>query len=676
MNILYIATLMCFVLRAEAGTVYVSPQGDDSFAGTAAKPFATLNRAVSGLNAGDTCIIGGGVYRESVTLNKSGTPEQPITLKAHLKELVVIDGCDPLELDWKRSRGNIYVAKCPDEITQLFSGKNLLSEARWPNMNRQQQWDEEKRYARTGKGSAIGSIIHDGLATSGLDLSGCRINVRIGKGQCLTTRDVTEHTAGSREIKYDVTALQIPTARHFLREDLDPSKIKRFGLHNNRFYLEGGISLVDTEGEWAWDSKKKELYFYAPAGVHPSKTKLYFKKRKIGMSAVKRSHIRVQGITFRGCAINFEACSDCEVDSIRSFHPTQQQYFSTLADREKKPDAQAGAVNLFSGSRISVRNSLFAYALKDGVVLDGSEMVLENSVIHDADLIGEHGYAGLKMVSSSKTNPCIVRNNTIYNCGAVGIRMHRYATQCAYNEVFNTGMFCHDVSAFYLPIYGDGSVISHNWSHDNSGMAYRVDNAGKDITFHHNVAWNNGSGVKLQGVDFNVFNNTILDEQPTSSMMFVVEPRKGDPVPEFLGSKVKNNIGYFFNIRDRAKGWIPITNSNDVSNNIRLTPSVKSLSDLNGRFRTRMTGWDNFERVKPDQVFKSVPSGELDIVPLKGTAGAYEPAGEFWVPGASWLPDGLKKPKTVQQATKLAENLGKTKNKGAPALDERVKSNL
>ncbi len=54
------------------------------------------------------------------------------------------------------------------------------------------------------------------------------------------------------------------------------------------------------------------------------------------MSAVNRSHIRVQGITFRGCAIKFEACSDCEVDSIRSFHPTQQQYFSTLEDREKK----------------------------------------------------------------------------------------------------------------------------------------------------------------------------------------------------------------------------------------------------------------------------------------------------------------------------------------------------
>ena len=685
---LYILALMCSISVAEAATVYVSPQGDDASAGTKSKPYATLNRAVAELNAGDTCIVRGGIYRERVEFIKSGSAELPITVRAQEGEAVVVDGCDPLVLDWQVFHGNVYVAKCPFDIAQLFAGEKLLTEARWPNMNLEQCWDEEKRYARTGEGSEIGTIIHEGLAERHLDLNGCRVNIRIGKGQNLATRDVLDYVAGAKEIQYDMTALEIPTPSHFLREDLDPAKLKRFGLDNNRFYLEGGVSLIDTAGEWAWDAKKQELYLYAPDGVDPSSLDLNYKNRKIGFWADGRSHIQVEGITFRGCAIQFKGCSNCLFDSIQSFHPTAQRYFSTKADREKRTDDQAGAVNFFSGSRIQVRNSLFENALKDGVVLDGGEITIENSVVHDACLIGEHGYAGIKIVSGDRHKPSFVRSNTVYNCGAVGIRMHKYATRCEYNNVFNTGMYCHDVSAFYLPIYGYGSVFSHNWSHDNSGIAYRVDNKGKDITFHHNVAWNNASGMKLQGVGFDVFNNTILVDQPTASMMFVIDSKEDASFKTF-DSRVNNNITYFLNIRDRSKGWIPISDSDEVSNNIRLAPGANSLSAVNGRFRTRMVGWKDFERVDPAQVFMNVSDDELDLRPATGSicdagrggkypgyVGAYEPEGAFWVPGASWMPDGLKQPQTIQKATDLAWDLAEKAREDTKDLDDRVKSNI
>ncbi len=61
----------------------------------------SIGEAVSQLATGDTIIIHGGVYREQVTVEQSGTAEKPITIQAGSGELVVVTGSDRLT-KWQR----------------------------------------------------------------------------------------------------------------------------------------------------------------------------------------------------------------------------------------------------------------------------------------------------------------------------------------------------------------------------------------------------------------------------------------------------------------------------------------------------------------------------------------------------------------------------------------------
>jgi hypothetical protein len=65
----------------------------------------SINKAVSNLSAGDTLIIHGGVYREQVIIEQSGTSEKPITIKAGDGELVVLTGADRIT-QWQKINSN------------------------------------------------------------------------------------------------------------------------------------------------------------------------------------------------------------------------------------------------------------------------------------------------------------------------------------------------------------------------------------------------------------------------------------------------------------------------------------------------------------------------------------------------------------------------------------------
>lgn len=66
-------------------------RGDDAAAGTREHPWRTITRGVSGLEPGETLVIRGGVYYETVRLSRQGTASAPITLTAFPGEVVVID---------------------------------------------------------------------------------------------------------------------------------------------------------------------------------------------------------------------------------------------------------------------------------------------------------------------------------------------------------------------------------------------------------------------------------------------------------------------------------------------------------------------------------------------------------------------------------------------------------
>ena len=95
-----VALLLLPLASLHAAELHVAPKGNDANPGTEAKPFATIQAGVNKLQPGDTLLIHGGVYRETVTFPASGAEGQPITVKATPGEKVVVTGCDPVT-DWQ-----------------------------------------------------------------------------------------------------------------------------------------------------------------------------------------------------------------------------------------------------------------------------------------------------------------------------------------------------------------------------------------------------------------------------------------------------------------------------------------------------------------------------------------------------------------------------------------------
>lgn len=78
---------------ATARTLYVAPDGDDANSGLSREQaWKTVTRAADSTRAGDTVLIAGGVYVETVRVRSSGSPGKPVTFKALPGEKVIFDG--------------------------------------------------------------------------------------------------------------------------------------------------------------------------------------------------------------------------------------------------------------------------------------------------------------------------------------------------------------------------------------------------------------------------------------------------------------------------------------------------------------------------------------------------------------------------------------------------------
>jgi parallel beta-helix repeat protein len=75
-----------------AATYHVASTGSDANPGSLAQPFATLNRAVSAVAPGDTVLVRGGIYAQTVNLWAQGTPAARLTFQSYPGETAILDG--------------------------------------------------------------------------------------------------------------------------------------------------------------------------------------------------------------------------------------------------------------------------------------------------------------------------------------------------------------------------------------------------------------------------------------------------------------------------------------------------------------------------------------------------------------------------------------------------------
>lgn len=94
MAIRSIALLLATLPLVLATTIYVSPTGSDTSAGTLTAPLKSIQSAIDKAVPGDTIYLRGGTYSPStnIQIKKSGTANSPYTLSAYASETPIIDG--------------------------------------------------------------------------------------------------------------------------------------------------------------------------------------------------------------------------------------------------------------------------------------------------------------------------------------------------------------------------------------------------------------------------------------------------------------------------------------------------------------------------------------------------------------------------------------------------------
>lgn len=476
---------LALCVAASATDYYVATTGSDEAAGSQEAPFRTIQRAAEVMQAGDTCIVREGVYRETVRPANSGSADQPITFRAAEGESVVVSGADPIE-GWNSQDGP-WTAQTDWTFDQLFVDGVMMPPARWPNMDAGAIWPT---FAEADDGSDAAGIVDGDL--SEVDLRGARIHVLPGRRWVSWTRPVDgmESHDTARKVLFQGSWSQEPAYR-----------IEK----GTQYYLFGAPSLLDAPGEWCVDGSTVTLI--PPAEAAPDHLRIEARKRELAFDLRERSHIVVEGFRIFAATVHLGEAQSCAINDCHIRYPSH----FTNPDGWTIPDS--GIV--VSGRDNIIQNSSVQYSAGNGITLDGENNTVENCLVRYVNYMATDCGA---IFARGRGN--VIERNTLCDTGR-SVLLHRTlkAGRIEYNDIFNAGLLTTDLGSTYCyNTDGEGTVIAYNWVHDNQadhvGVGIYIDNGSKNFVIHHNVSWNNpDSGIRLNTPSTNnlVYNNTVLD---------------------------------------------------------------------------------------------------------------------------------------------------------------------
>ena len=386
----------------EAADYFVSPTGSDSHPGTVGEPFATIQKGMDQLQAGDTLHLREGSYHEQVRIvSLHGRKDKPITVKAYEGEQVTLDGSVPIRSTWAPHRGRIFKTKLAQPVWQLFVDKKSMSSARWPNGNwidgslwdtaRSMAWPEEDR-------SSFGHHYNAGLKQFDFSLEGAIIVVASGSFRTYQSL-VTDHDAGSDNFKYLLDGVRQHTMG--------------FTVDRHRYFLEGKLGLLDVEGEWFYDPGDSMLYLWAPGGTDPESLDVRGKTQSYALDVADSSFLAIQGLDFFGTTFQFTDSHHVTIEDCKLLYPSYSKRM--LRDLRPMDVTKMLVEGEFTPAYNTVRNCTIEYADGPALEMNGLGNVIENCYMHDIDYSCTYkgGYT-LNMIDAAELT---FRRNTIHTTG-------------------------------------------------------------------------------------------------------------------------------------------------------------------------------------------------------------------------------------------------------------------
>lgn len=576
--LLLLATPASAAETAAGVEYFVATNGNDSNSGTLAAPFRTIQKCANVAQAGDTCMIRAGMYREVVTPARSGSAGAPITFRAYPGEVVTISGAEVLTGGWTDVGNGVYRTPMPwhfnvrnrniNQLTndQIFWNGAMLPEARWPNI----PWERVTRtttadYARADwatynnqhsatYGTSALSSVPNGT------FNGARISFAPGWLTVHTTCDVSTQTTSA------VTLVCNPDedGGAGLRTVLDAPGERLGPAVGNRFFLWGTLAALDAPGEWYHDTAAGMLYVKPPNGQHPSGATIEARRQAWVFDLRGKSYIVLDGVNLFAGTLRYDGNTHHttvqNIDLRYAWHV--QQLPPLWLSRGTKAIDMQGYDNV-------IRDSYLGQSAMTMVMLGGVRNQIINNVVADAVYLGGVGTA-VEGSEGDSANPGgsdgnWFTQNTVLDTGRMAVMAHS-GLNVTYNDMYRTHLLITDLGAIYSwGIDGRNATIAYNFIHDitaerNEALGYYgghgifLDDDTFNYHVYRNVIWNTsapglafyGTNGRATGLPEGTPSNRIIEHNTVLGTIFASIKTNFRGAPQTLsGTIIRNNVAEY-----------------------------------------------------------------------------------------------------------------------------------
>lgn len=267
-NKLFFAAILCCAVSGISAqrTVYVSPEGNDTWNGDKEKPFQTLDRAFAEAVdfSADTLYINvaSGDYHLNKTVRLSGSVGSPVVVRGDKLDMPRFLGGMQVR-GWEKYKGNIYRAFIPEvklydfSFEQFYVNGKRATWARTPNKD----WYMVKGYKEFAYVSGVRSANY---ATQRIELD--KVDMQTLKG---LSADELADVRFRFYHKWDITQKQLsyacPDSGYMY---LQGGGMKPWNpvTEGSRYIMYGYKSALDTAGEWYLDKAEGYVYYIPREG--------------------------------------------------------------------------------------------------------------------------------------------------------------------------------------------------------------------------------------------------------------------------------------------------------------------------------------------------------------------------------------------------------------------------
>ena len=563
---------------ATGTSYYVSADGPAGADGRSPDTaFRTIQQCADVAQPGDTCLIGSGTYRETVTPARSGTADAPIVFRAAPGAKVVVSGAerltgftpvgqndlaavvaaDPFAADslFSRAVADRKIFSVPADLgpagaeAQVFTDGAMDIEASYPFPGTDLL---DPVVERAKAGSAGATIVDPALTRPAGYWNGAR--ALTSYWYITTTGTVASSAVGS------VTLTTAPVCVHKV-------------VPTDTWYrLSGKIGELGHPGSYFYDAQAKRLYVYSDD--NPNRHRIEAKARDLAFDLTSASHVRVEGVGLFASTIRTgDTSTGVTLDGIDgrylSHYWDVTRGTTNCGENVTRGVADTGIV--LKGTGNTIRNSTLRFSAGNGVSLGGYGNTAVDNAISDIDYAGTYA-AGVAVQGHSQT----VMHNTMQRSGRSGINLQWNGVagtttgpdRIAYNDISGYATLSLDTAAIYSCCSArmEGTRIDHNVLHDPNprpggvypfGMSgIYADNGMSDLQIDNNVGWGNPEGtVELNGLGSGSHDNAVYNNTGGMTLFYVREPGQS------TGTKIYNNIGPIKGIDRATEGGLVLSNN-------------------------------------------------------------------------------------------------------------------